>query len=220
MNYLGDFAEDATVYIPFNTFSSDDPSASVTITNLVAADIKVHKDGGTTEIATDGATIAIDFDSITGNHLITVDTSAHSDYAIGSDYMVRIEGTTVDAATINAWVGCFSIENRFTDVTKISGDAAAADTLEASCNSIHYCTAIAGGSTTTVLLTIASSIPAMVTQADQYNGRQILFLDGDLVGVQRQITDYSEDTGTGTITVATFPGSPDSPGVGDKFILF
>jgi len=219
MNYLGDFAEDATVYIPFNTFSSDDPSASVTITDLADADIKVHKDGGTTEIATDGATIAINFDSITGNHLITIDTSAHSDYAIGSDYMVRIEGTTVDAATINAWVGCFSIENRFTDVQKISGESAPATTLRESCNSIHYCTVV-GGSTTTVTLTIASAIPAMVAQADQYNGRQILFLDGDLVGVQRQITDYSEAAGTGTITVAIFPGSPDSPGVGDKFILF
>ena len=62
ISYYGDFAEDSTVLIPFNTFSSDDPSASVTITNLAAADIKVHKDGSTTEIATDGATVAIDSD--------------------------------------------------------------------------------------------------------------------------------------------------------------
>jgi len=113
MQYLGDFPEDATVYIPFNTFSSNDPQASVTITNLADADIMVHKDGGTTQIATDGATIAIDYDTITGNHLITIDTSVHADYSTGSDYMVRIEGTTVDAGTINAWIGSFSIENRF-----------------------------------------------------------------------------------------------------------
>ncbi|MDC0600106.1 hypothetical protein OAO65_02230 [Flavobacteriales bacterium] len=110
--YFGDFAEDETLYIPFNTFSSDDPSASVTITNLADADIKVHKDGSVTQIVTDGATIAIDFDSITGNHLITIDTSVHADYTTGADYQVRIEGTTVDGATINAWVGSFSIENR------------------------------------------------------------------------------------------------------------
>jgi hypothetical protein len=48
--YLGDFAEDATVYIPFNTFDSNDPSASVTITNLADADIKVHKDGSGREV--------------------------------------------------------------------------------------------------------------------------------------------------------------------------
>lgn len=111
--YFGDFPEDATVYIPFNTFTSDDPAASSTITNLADGDIKVHKDGGTTEIATDGATVAVDFDGITGNHLITIDTSVHADYATGSDYLVRIEGTTVDGATVNAWVGSFSIENRY-----------------------------------------------------------------------------------------------------------
>ena len=108
--YYGDFAEDDTVLIPFNTFDSNDPSASVTVTDLADADIKVHKDGGTTEIATDGATVAINFDGVTGNHLITIDTSAHADYATGSEYAVRLEGITVDAATLNAWVGCFSIE--------------------------------------------------------------------------------------------------------------
>ena len=112
MAYYGDFAEDATVYIPFNTFTSDDPSASATITNLADADIHVHKDGSVTQIVTDGATVVINFDGITGNHLITIDTSVHADYATGSDYVVRIEGTTVDAATINAFVGSFSIENR------------------------------------------------------------------------------------------------------------
>jgi len=108
--YYGDFAEDDIVLLPFNTFTSNDPAASVTITNLADADIMVHKDGGTTQIVTDGATVAIDFDGITGNHLITIDTSAHADYATGSEYAVRIEGTTVDGATINAWVGAFSIE--------------------------------------------------------------------------------------------------------------
>ena len=128
--YLGDFAEDATVYIPFNTFSSDDPAASVTITNLADADVKVHKDGSATQIVTDGATVSIDFDSITGNHLITIDTSVHADYATGSDYMVRIEGTTIDGGTVNAWVAQFSIENRFNevDVVKWLGTAAATPT--------------------------------------------------------------------------------------------
>ena len=119
-DYYGDFPEDATVLIPFNTFTSDDPAISSTITDLADADIKVHKDGGVTQIVTDGATVAIDFDSITGNHLVTVDTSAHADYSTGSDYAVRIEGTTIDGGTINAWIGTFSIENRFNEVTVTS----------------------------------------------------------------------------------------------------
>lgn len=141
--YYGDFAEDDTVLIPFNTFDSNDPSASVTVTDLADADIKVHKDGGTTEIATDGATVAINFDGVTGNHLITIDTSVHADYSTGSEYAVRLEGITVDAATLNVWVGAFSIEraggalalikagNLSANVVQISGDSTAADNAEA-----------------------------------------------------------------------------------------
>jgi len=41
--YYGDFAEDDTVNIPFNTFTSDDPAASSTITNLADSDIHSHR---------------------------------------------------------------------------------------------------------------------------------------------------------------------------------
>lgn len=113
--YLGDFAEDETVYIYFNTFDSNDPSASVTVTDLIASDIFVYKDGSIADLVTDGASVTVDFDSRTGIHKIEIDTSAHADYAVGSDYMVSIVGATVDGATggINAAIATFSIENRF-----------------------------------------------------------------------------------------------------------
>jgi hypothetical protein len=116
--YLGDFAEDATVYMPFNTFDSNDPSASATITNLANTDVHVHKDGGAAQKTTsNGITVSIDFDTITGNHLLSIDTSNDAGdagfWVTGSDYHVRVEGTTVDAATINAWIGHFSIQNRY-----------------------------------------------------------------------------------------------------------
>jgi len=111
--FYGDFDTTETVYIPFNTFSSDDPSASVTITNLAAGDVEIHKDGSTTQRSSDsGVTVTIDFDSITGNHLVAIDLSDNDDdgyYAAGSRYQVRMEGTTVDGATVNAWIGSFSI---------------------------------------------------------------------------------------------------------------
>jgi hypothetical protein len=140
ISYFGDFAEDDTVLIPFNTFSSDDPSASVTITNLADADIKVHKDASLTQIVTDGATVVINFDSITGNHMVTIDTSADAAYATGSEYAVRVEGTTVDGGTINAWIGAFSIERaggalavtkliQAAVITNAAGDDVAADII-------------------------------------------------------------------------------------------
>lgn len=113
VSFYGDYDLTETVIIPFNTFSSDDPSASVTITNLASGDIKIHKDGSTTERDNDiGVTVTINFDSITGNHIVSIDVSDGTDpgfYANGSRYQVRMEGTTVDGATINAWIGAFSI---------------------------------------------------------------------------------------------------------------
>ena len=109
--YYGDYPEDHTeIRIPFNTFDSNDPSASVTITNLADADIEVHADGDTTPIATDGASVIIDFAGETGSHMILIDSSADAAYTTGTEYAVKIVGTTVDSATVNAWVGTFSIE--------------------------------------------------------------------------------------------------------------
>lgn len=127
MNYLGDFKEDATVYIVFNTFTSDDPSASCTITNFINTDVHIHKDDGLTQRNNAaGITVSVNFDGITGSHMVKIDTNDNTVagfWVTGKDYFVRIEGTTVDAATINAFIGHFSIENRFTevDVTKIEG---------------------------------------------------------------------------------------------------
>ena len=129
--YIGDFKEDEEIYHYFNTFDSNDPAASVTITNLVDADLKVHKDGSVTEATTDGATIAIDFDTITGTHKVTIATNADAFYVTGADYMVRMEGTTVDAGTINAALFTFSIENRSITPTIIAALQTDLDTLTA-----------------------------------------------------------------------------------------
>lgn len=111
---VGDFLLNKTVYIPFNTYDGD--GASITVTNLVAGDVKIHKNGGTTQRSSaSGITVSVDFDSITGNHLIVIDLSDNDDagfYARGADYKVRLEGITVATQTLNPWVAVFSIENR------------------------------------------------------------------------------------------------------------
>lgn len=116
MNYVGDFVDDATVYIPFNTFDSNDPSASVTITDLAQGDVEIWKNGVVQTTPGAGVTLTLNIGANNGSHLIAVDTSDVTDagwFATGNDYQARINGTTVDGATINAWVGTFSIENRF-----------------------------------------------------------------------------------------------------------
>ncbi len=128
MIYLGDFEEDEIVYIPFNTFDSS--GGSVTVTNLANTDVHIHKDGGTTQRNNAaGITMSINYDGITGNHLLTIDTSDNTVAAFwvtGSDYEVRLEGITVDSQTLNVWIGVFSIENRTT-----TGTASAASIADA-----------------------------------------------------------------------------------------
>ena len=109
--YYGDFLEDDTINIPFNTFSSDDPSASVTVTDLADTDVYVFKDGSTTEYGADAAvTVTLNFDGNTGAHMCTIDLSENAYFATGSEYAVMLIGITVDAATLNVWIGSFSIE--------------------------------------------------------------------------------------------------------------
>jgi len=132
--YFGDYPTSATVYIPINTFDSNDPAASVTVTNLLNTDVHIHKDGGTTQRNNAaGITMTIDYDSITGNHLLIIDTSDNTVadfYQAGHEYQVRVEGITVDSGTLNAWVGCFSIERAGGVLALIK----AGTTIQGNCN--------------------------------------------------------------------------------------
>ena len=118
MNYLGDFTTSNTVYVYFNTFDSNDPSASVTLTGLAVTDIEIYKDGSTTQRSSDAGytlldTDGIDFDTITGIHGFSIDLSDNTDagfYAAGSEYVVVVSSVTVDAATVNFIAASFSIE--------------------------------------------------------------------------------------------------------------
>lgn len=106
-----------TLYIPFHTFDSNDPSASVTMTGLAVTDIEIYKDGSVTQRASDSGytlldTDGTDFDLITGIHGISInlaDNTTAGFYASGSQYWVVISSVTVDAATINFVLCTFTI---------------------------------------------------------------------------------------------------------------
>lgn len=127
MIHLGTVRPGSTIYIPFQTFDSNDPSASVTITGLATTDVEVYKDGSTTQRASDSGyslldTDGIDFDTVTGIHGISIDLSDNTTagfWAAGSQYMVVIASITVDAATINFIPCLFTIgyENAILNTT-------------------------------------------------------------------------------------------------------
>lgn len=195
--YIGDFAEDATIYHYFNTFDSNDPSASVTVTTLIASDLYVYKNGSVTDLVTDGASVTIDFDSRTGIHLLTIDTSVSADYSIGADYMVMIEGATVDAGNITAAIFTFSIENRYNDVNvvTVSGTTQTANDNGADINAI--------------LVDTGTDIPALIATVDA-NVDAILVdtattLQGELDGIQADTEDLQTQIGAAGAGLTAVP---------------
>lgn len=115
MQYLGDFAEDATVYIFFATAAADGGREGFS-SALETADVEVIKDGSTTG-STAGVTITNDFDSKTGIHKIEVDMSADAFYATGSDYALLVyPDETIDSQSVAGVVAQWSCESRFRDI--------------------------------------------------------------------------------------------------------
>lgn len=114
---LGTVKPGTTLFVPFHTFDSNDPSASTTITGLAVTDIEIYKDASMTQRGSDAGyslvdTDGIDIDTITGFQGFTVnlaDNTTAGFYSAGSDYVVVVSSVTVDAATINFIAARFRI---------------------------------------------------------------------------------------------------------------
>jgi hypothetical protein len=117
--YLGDFQEDQTVYLYWNTFGSSDES--ITLSGLAVTGIEIYRDGSATQRSSDSGytlldTDGIDFDSMTGCHGVSIDLSDDSDsgfFAKGHDYAVIVNGLTVNSQTVRFVAAYFSIQNRY-----------------------------------------------------------------------------------------------------------
>lgn len=118
MSYEGDFTTANTIYVYFGTYDSNDPSASVVVSDFVVGDIVIYKNGSVTQrTSTNGFTLldtdGIDFDGIVGIHGFSIDLSDDTDvgfYAAGGEYMIKVGPVTIDAATVNLKAATFSIE--------------------------------------------------------------------------------------------------------------
>ena len=96
------------------------------------------------------------------------------------------------------------------NVTQISGDGTAADTLEAVLDATPTGTVMDAGAS-------ATDFDTSLTEAsdDHYNNAYVVFTSGVLLGQSRMISDYA---GTSkNITVAT--AFTEAPGNGDAFII-
>jgi hypothetical protein len=104
--HLGDFAPGAVVPVPFTTENA--VGALVTLEGSPAADAAVYKGSSDTE-RTAGITVSVDFDGVTGSHVVLVDTDDVF-YEAGEDYRVVLtEGTVAGVSKTGSVVGTFSL---------------------------------------------------------------------------------------------------------------
>jgi uncharacterized LabA/DUF88 family protein len=114
--HLGTVRPGSTLYIPFDTFAGS-TGASVTMSGLAVGDIKIYKNGGTTERgSTNGFTLldsdGIDFDAVTGLHGFSIDLADNSTagfYVAGASYWVVVSTITVDSQTVSFVAATFDI---------------------------------------------------------------------------------------------------------------
>lgn len=109
MMSLGDFRCGATVRLLWDTAGANGAS----ITRATNGTVSIYKDNGTTQ-STTGVSDVEDFDSLTGIHALSVDTSADASfYSAGSEFFAVLSAATIDGQTVNAVLGHFSLERNF-----------------------------------------------------------------------------------------------------------
>lgn len=92
---LGDRVVGASIYHHFNTFDAD--KALITIAG--SPTLTCYRNDGTTE-DNSGLTLTVDFDGVTGFHVIKVDTSADGAFYTTGDFTVIFTAGTVDGVSL------------------------------------------------------------------------------------------------------------------------
>ena len=114
-------------------------------------------------------------------------------------------GTTLDGRIPAALVGGRMDSN----TGAISGDATAADRLEAAMDGVVIGTVVTAGTTTTNIVSDLSE-----ATDDHFNGQLMTIIDGPLVGQTVEVTDYAGGTKAFTVSAAT-----EAPTNSDRFIV-
>lgn len=222
-DYYGDIAEDADVYLTFNTNAST--GAAITAT-VVVGDIEVYRQNTgaidlTQRSSTSGFTLDVDHDAVTGTHMVAIDTSDNTDagfFAIGYDYFAKLNTITIDGISVSKWIGHWSIENRFNDVNvvQISGDATAADNLESQydttgligptfpsyqdqVSSIAAAPGVGARPFVPSTITVTSGSGASGSSSDMANDDTLLYTVNDNAGTLTLDLDYQMEAGVTVI---------------------
>lgn len=197
-----------TIYLAFTTraFVTGIP------TTLAGTPVVKHYEDATLTPMTDGITLSVDHDGITGLNILSIVATGANGFASGMDYnLVITTGTVGGVSVIGEVVGQFSIERDAVNVVKISDDAAAATVLKD-----MYLNVITAGAVSDAGPT-ASDFDTDLTEVtdNHYRLSVCIFTGGVLKGQHRKISVY---TGSSKNIAVSSPYT-DSPANGDPFLI-
>lgn len=204
--YVGDFpASHTCVLLAFNSYDNDLSSPSDPV-GFTSADVKIYKDGGTTErTSANGITVSNAFDGIVGFNLVKIDLSDDTDagfYAAGSEYIVGIVDLTIDSIPARKWIGSFSIE-------RAGGALALIKAIKTKTDKLPNVPLATG----TVIDDAANSATTFKTDLTKnYRNAFLVFTSGALEGELARLSDVN--TGTGFVTSSGYTAEP---AAGDDF---
>jgi len=114
--WLGDFTEDHTSVVCMFTTHAATGAPVAPSSAFEAADVKIYKNGNAAEkTTTNGVTMTSPFDSVTGLHCVTIDTSNDTGdggfWVAGAVYtLVLSPDETVDSVAVAKVIGQFGIQ--------------------------------------------------------------------------------------------------------------
>lgn len=137
MNFLGDFIEDFTALTCMFTTHQADGAPVAPLSAFEAADVLIYKNGNAAQkTTTNGVTMTSPFDSITGLHCVTIDTSNDTGdagfWVAGAQYTLVLspDTETVDGITVAKVIGSFTL-SMGVNVTSIAANVITAASIAA-----------------------------------------------------------------------------------------
>tara|TARA_Y100001937_G_scaffold31475_1_gene45038 strand:- start:1934 stop:3154 length:1221 start_codon:yes stop_codon:yes gene_type:complete len=186
----------------YQSLISDDDTLEVDVTRI----------GGSTVTSSSGV-LAVNSTQISGSSAAADSLEAAMDTSnnLIAANVERIDDSATSATNLSDYTDGTS--NQPVDVTKISGDATAADRLEAM---MDACETFNVDNTAFTPTTTAFETSATEATTDHYKDRIVLFVTGPLAGQQKACTAYTLSGGRGKFTVDALTEAPAS---GNLFIL-
>ena len=216
-NHMGNSVlvlQDDDVFVPYtgSYVTMRTQSYQSLITDDDTLDVDLTLVGGSAITSSSGV-LAVNSTQISGSSAAADSLEAAMDTSnnLIAANVERIDDSATSASNLSDYTDGTS--NQPVDVTKISGDATAADRLEAM---MDACELFDVDNTAFTPTTTAFESTATEATTDHYKDRIVLFVTGALAGQQKACTAYALSGGRGKFTVDALT---EAPGNGDRFIL-